>query len=949
MKTYPQLVALALASTASLMAQTASPSPATAPNETPLVLQTFVVNTAKDNGYIAVDSLSGGRQNAPIRVTPAAISSITRAFIDDLALTNGQDALRWSLNAIPTSVRNGISGASGGDVFNFWSVSIRGDSHVQGGNPPTKNYFPNFTVVDFYDIERMEIDSGPNSILFGIGDIGGSVTYYTKQARFDKNFYDAAFTTSNYGGYRVTFDANEVGFDNHLALRINALIANEKGWKDGDNHKKKAVDLAATWKFSDHTQVRFDIEGWKEEKTVFAQSIQDGTSLWDKNTNAATWGAAIANSGTNPVNTPGAPGVTTMGAWGGPQNYQVWSPSVGLFNWGGGTRSMGTGDVNWGAYLRPTPFTYYLTGPTGTSIMALPSKSFAVTPADGLLKPENLNMTLSFEHQINDHSEFAISGYRYVDDAKARNFEGAGGGQGVGVAYDLNKQLPDGKTNPNYGKLFSDFFLDAQTQDHAVKEIRGQYSYHFDTTVRNIPVNQLFSVSAGQQETDYNARQYQAQVLNTYDPNNWTQTMLWGRVYWDKPQAALNVPAAFNGQNIAYVPLPFNWYDFNSKQTIKYYGAFSQTRLWNDRLNISLGLRHDSYDNWKVGIRGTSNTPTISNGSGNTYSAGFVGYVTDWLGVVGNMSENYQPAAGGLAPSLFGKVFGPSFGKGKSVGLRVSTKDGKYYASATWYNDTSHDIIGGDSPDFQGIWNDYFAAGGTNTGIGPAGVVTGGVGTYHANMSYADTYDVKYTGFEFEVTANPTKNLRLQLHYSVPKGEKTNDGPNATAYLAQNLAVWQAAAGGASPASTRLASDLSNAQSRIAAVAVPVTTGHLVKSIFNAFATYTFTENSLKGLELGAGVTALGQQYGQPWDAVNGQRTLSPGYTTYSLLARYSTVFNAMDSKVHAKFQVNVDNLFGKDTLIFANYAGYGSNQSQPMDYNMVAPRKITASVTFSF
>lgn len=949
MKAYThKLIALALASSASLMAQTASPPPpAAVPNDNPLVLETFVVNTEKDNGYIAVDSLSGGRQNSPIRITPAAMSSITKGFMDDLALTNVQDALKWSLNAIPSSFRNGISGAAAGDVFNFWSISIRGDSHVQGGNPPTKNYFPVFMVQDTYNIDRIEFDSGPNSILFGIGDIGGSMSTYTKQARFDRNFSDVVLNTSNNGGYRASFDVNQTGFNDHLALRVNALVANEKGWKDGDNHKKKAVDLAATWKISNDTQVRLEIEGWKEEKTVFAQSVQDGASLWNKSTSAATWGAAIANSGANPVTTPGAPGVTQMNAWGGADNYQVWIAGQGLANWAHGTRSMGTGDAYWGAYVRPTSFTF---GPSGTTIMALPSKSFAITPADGLLKPEDVNMTLSFEQRINANSEFSIAGYRYVDSVKAKNFEGAGGGQGNGMAYDLNKQLPNGQTNPNYGKLYSDFFLDAQTQDHWVNEVRGQYSYHFDAKVFGVPLNQLFSASAGEQVTEYDARQYQATLMNGYDPNNWTQNMVWGRVYWDNPQGALNVQS-LNGQNIAYIPLPFNWYDFNSKQTIKYFGAFSQSRFWDDRLNISMGIRHDAYDNSKIGLRGTGNTPTLSSGSGNTYSIGAVGYVTPWLGIVGNISENYQPAAGGNAPSLYGKTFGPSFGKGKNIGLRVSTKDGKYYASLNYYNDTSHDVIGGDHPDFQGIWNDYFAAGGTNTSIGPAsiGSVTGGPGTLHANMNYNDTYDVKYTGVEFEVTANPTKNFRVQLHYSQPKGEKTNDGPDSVRYFNDHLATWQAAATGSAPANTKLASDLANAQTQFASVAVPTITGHLVKSIFNVFGTYSFTEDALRGFEVGAGMTYLGQQYGNPWDTVNGQRTLSPAYSTYSMLLGYSTSFTAMDHKVHTRLQVNVDNLFGKDLLIYQSYQAYGNNQSQPMDYNILAPRKITFTASFSF
>ncbi|MDD2763528.1 MAG: TonB-dependent receptor plug domain-containing protein [Opitutaceae bacterium] len=935
---------LTLGLQAPIMAQAVSDDAAAPPDQV-VKLSPFTINVEKDSGYIAVDSLAGGRLDTPIRVTPTAVSSLTRQFINDLAITNIQDALKWSLNAVPTSFRNGMSGASAGDVFNFWSVSIRGDSHVQGGNPPTKNYFPTFMLIDTYNVDRIETDSGPNSILFGIGDIGGAMTAYTKTARFDKNFSQVSLSAYSYGGYRVTADINQ-SVGGHFALRLNLLNANEKGWRDGDNHKKNAVDLAGTYKFTDDTQISFEIEGWKEEKTVFAQSIQDGTSLWNQSTSSATWGSAIANIDANPLTTPGAPGVHAMNAWGGANDYLVWTPGIGLYNWAGGVRSMGTGDIAWGAFLRPTSFVY---GPTGTTIMALPSREFAITPADGLLKPEALSMTLNFSHRINPNSEFIVSGYRYVDDAKTKNFEGAGGGLGTGVNYDLNHQLPNGQPNPNYGKLYSDFFLDAQTQNHWVNEVRGQFNYHFDFNAWGVPVKQLFSASAGEQVTEYDARQYQAQVLNNYDENNWTKTMLWGRIYWDHPQQALNVPTTWNGQNIAYTPLPFNWYDFNSKQTIKYYGVMSQTRLWDDRLNLTLGERHDAYDNWKVGLRGPSNTPTLSSGSGNTYTAGLVGYVTEWLGIVGNVSENYQPAAGGNNPTIFGKTLGPSFGKGKSIGLRLSTLDGKYYASANWYNQTSTDVIGGDTPDFQGIWNDYFAAGGTNTDIGPAGNVTGTVGTYHANMAYIDTYDVKYTGFEFEVIANPSKNFRLQLHYSDPKGEKTNDGPNATAYMAQHLATWQAAAGGSSAESVKLASDLTDAQNRIAAVQVPVTTGHLVKSIFNVFATYSFTDDVLRGLEIGAGATTLGDQYGNPWDSVNGKRTLSPGYTTYSMLVGYSTTFRVMDHKLHARFQLNVDNMFGKDTLVFLNYTGYGSGLSQPMDYNFIPPRKFTLSANFEF
>ncbi|HEY5553078.1 MAG TPA: hypothetical protein VIK52_14390, partial [Opitutaceae bacterium] len=431
-------------------------------------------------------------------------------------------------------------------------------------------------------------------------------------------------------------------------------------------------------------------------------------------------------------------------------------------------------------------------------------------------------------------------------------------------------------------------------------------------------------------------RQYNAQDISA-DPTpwtdaNWISKLVWGRVYWDNPNAAFNLPST-----VRYTAMPFNWYDFDSTQTIKFAGAFSQSRLWNDRLNVTLGIRRDSYDVSKIGLRGPVNVPVLGSGAGNTYSAGAVGYITEWLGVFANVSENYQPAAGGLAPTVYGETLGASFGKGKNVGLRLSTLDGKYYASLTYYKQTATDVIGGDSPGFQGIWDDYFAAGGTNTDIGPAGQVTGSPGSLKAAMQYVDTYDVEYTGVEFEVTANPTKNIRLQVHYARPKGERTNNGQNGVRYFNEKLPIWQVAATGSSTQSQKLASDLANAQTNLATWAVPTLAGAVVKSQWNAFATYSFTDDRLRGLDIGFGATFKGARQ---IDQVN--RTTS--FTTESLLLGYTRNFQIRGQKVPIRFQLNVDNIFGDDTLVFQNYNG-----TQAMDYNFVPPRKTTLTVRFEF
>lgn len=923
MKTIPRTYTLAFALTLGLSAPPLLAQTTTG-NEQPVVLETFKVDVSKDTGYIATDSLAGGRQASSIRVTPATMSSITSQFINDLNLTNVQDLLKWSLNTVPASDRNGFSGGVAGDVFNFWATSSRGDTAPQGGNPPTKNYFPIFVIADTYNVERVEFDLGPNSILFGIGNIGGAMTSYTKTARFDKQFESLQVSLDNFGGYRGTVDVNTSRGD--LALRFNGIVADEKGWRDGDSHKKTGATLAGDWRFNNaNSHLRFEIEGWREKKSIYGPTYQDVFSLWNGSTNAPTWGAAVPNQGANPLTTPGAPGVTNMSDWGlNPYNVIVAGSSLGIMDWSKGVRSMGTNSIGWGAYLRPNAFTFT---PTGTVIKALPSRDFTVGPRDGYVRPENVNATLTFDHRINENWDFEISGYRYVDDAYAINYEGAGS-----AAIDLNQQLPSGQSNPNYGKLYSDFFLDKQVQNHWVNEVRGQLSYRTDGNLWNVPFKQVLSVSAGEQVTEYDARQYNAQdttkPASNWTPADWTKNMVWGRLYWDNPHAALNVP-----KTVVYTAMPFNWYDFNSKQTIKYGGAYSQTRLWNDRLNISLGWRRDTYEVSKVGLRGSTNVPVVGNGAGNTYSAGAIGYITDWLGVFANKSENYQPAAGGLAPSLFGETRGASFGKGQNYGVRVSTKDGKYYASATWYKDTATDVVGGDSPDFQSIWNDYLTAGGTKTDIGPAGTINGPT----AQMNYNVTYDVKYTGVEFELTANPTKNLRLQVHFAAPKGERTNDGIEAVHYYQQHSADWKAVASGSSTAAQKLAGDLATAEKNFAIWAVPTLAAKVVKNMWNAFATYTFDEGALKGLDVGVGATATG---GRQIDQTN--RTNA--YVTESLLIGYTTHINALSRRLQTRFQLNADNLFNNKTLVFQSYNG-----TQGMDYNFIPARKLTFSASVQF
>ena len=171
-------------------------------------MQAFVINTDADSGYIAADSLAGGRINTPIKFTPSSISSMTEAFIEDLGIQNVREALKWTPNVIPAAPDAGKG--FGGAAFHDWSFNYRGcrSGGQQGGPGPTRNYFSFYQNADAYNVERIEFLRGPNSLIFGLGTVGGTLSTYTKIPRLDRDFLRPTITVDSEGSNRYELDLN---------------------------------------------------------------------------------------------------------------------------------------------------------------------------------------------------------------------------------------------------------------------------------------------------------------------------------------------------------------------------------------------------------------------------------------------------------------------------------------------------------------------------------------------------------------------------------------------------------------------------------------------------------------------------------------------------------------------------------------------------------------------
>lgn len=918
---------LALAWVSPLAAQTA---PTSAEPEGGVVqLEAFTVNTGRDRGYIAVDSLAGGRTNTEIRLTPSVMSSLTRTFLDDARIDNIRDALKWSPNVVASDLN---AGKQLGNPFNGWDLNFRGAGQSQqGGAGPTRNYFTFYQVADTYNIERLEFDRGPNSILFGVGSVGGVLSIYTKVPRLDDDFITPEITVDDHGSNRVTLDVNRRVSDN-LAVRLNAVEDNRIGWRNNDKNHFRAIDLAVLFKPTASTSIRVEAEAAEARNTLISSSYGDGISRWDGTSVSNEWGVAPSGTatGTRPAQDAGFNS----------NPHNVWIPALaskGVMNWNGGTISAGIDPDGlpaapyagfYPATLKPL-YSWMPASYDGTKIPVLSSRDF--TYGSGISKPEYRDLTAYLDQKFGPNVDAEIAVYRYTDKHNAKDYE-----PGNKASLDLNRQLPDGTPNPNFLKPFMDFFLSQQQQNRTVTEGRLQLNYHFDAEPFGVPLKQLFSVSAGQQKIKWSARQFNAQIINSTatDP---VQKLVWGRLYFDEPNKPINLPSQLGGNNIAYAMWPTYWFDFDETYKLRNVALASHTRLWNDKLSILAGARRDKYDHSRTELQ--SAKMLTDGASGTTYSAGAI-YYFNWLGLFANYSKNFDPIGPGKQPGLNGQPFGPSKGQGSEVGIRVSTGDGKYYASISRYDSKSKDrIFSGGKPDFAAIWKNYYKAIGQ-----PEDPV-------RSRLAYDDTEALKVSGYELDLTANPTRSLRISATYGLPDSEIVEALPGARAYYAANLSTWNAASGGDPVGITDLQNQLRSTKNTLDQNSVGKTKLGLVDYTASVFANYTFLEDTLKGFSVGGGVAFTGKRYVGDYGAPDG----SPKFPYFGSSQTSTSLVLAYETKIRAipvRFALNIDNVLNdKDPIITSYHWGWvdESGHSIPNGYILPAPRTFRLSARLTF
>lgn len=691
-------------------AQTPSPvaSSASSPEEI-IELSPFVISTRGDEGYRATNTLAGTRLNTSILETAAAVSVLTKDLLDDLGAQNTEDFLRMT-----TSASFDVGRDSNGDGSQWYDAPAR--IRGFGSATVTRDYFPWAMTADSFNVERVEVNRGPNAVLFGIGTPGGVLNTSSKRAHLNSRKGEVAVTLGSWNKRRAELDYGLPVIHNKLELRLNSVVEDREGWRDFEFLRQKSVALATLFQPYRDTRLRAAVESRHVD-----QLRPRGTP---NDLGGTRWLAAGAPMGSVPF-------------------LSTANPAPGLL------RVRNIEQVMFAPQLRSQPFRLStINGDLRPDLPGTQASGFwdcvpgASTLAQGTVDDpylgslvplsaslDGLGATTSFNHTVTTlQFEQSIGGlaieiaYRHLQlwrDNRTASADGvngdanplipgayyADGDSRVAAGRLPGTLLPDiAAVNPYAGSLYVEGQAQSRPFDWDQDQFRATLGYELDLTRRCTWFGRHMFSGMFQRDNSTSATWVQREYNGTPNNNQLIDTAtnsIYRRTYLD-----FTTPGGLRGAMDPWAtPLDAPgvksaWYVVGAtgSRLVRTDSAMmvSQSRFLRDKIILTAGYRSDAMKDWRGAEDPTLKVPNSTNlyygisnlrlpvakFSGNTSSLGVVALPLPWLSVSYNQSNSVNPQT---APDPYNVQYGNRDGEGRDFGLRFNLRDGRLWLSVNYY------------------------------------------------------------------------------------------------------------------------------------------------------------------------------------------------------------------------------------------------------------------------
>jgi outer membrane receptor protein involved in Fe transport len=215
--------------------QTQTPAPTPSGQSAAVTLSPFEVNASQAQGYFTPNTTTGTRLSNNIGDIPSSVTVIDKQQIENTNSQNINDIMMYEA---------GTEGSHTYTPETGFTESTRIDDALAGSNDSTTSVSgpntlstrvnglgaPDNEVDDFfglyripfdtYNVQSIEIDRGPNSLMFGSGSAAGIVNASSNEAQLDKLTGDVSLQARSFGGFRETADINIPLIRNKVAIYL---------------------------------------------------------------------------------------------------------------------------------------------------------------------------------------------------------------------------------------------------------------------------------------------------------------------------------------------------------------------------------------------------------------------------------------------------------------------------------------------------------------------------------------------------------------------------------------------------------------------------------------------------------------------------------------------------------------------------------------------------------
>ncbi|WP_295854171.1 TonB-dependent receptor [uncultured Xylophilus sp.] len=215
---------------------------------------------------------TGSRLGLSARETPASISSLSSADIQERGLTRAQEvAIRMPGVTENPSPGNGGTGlaARGFNGHNSVAQLVDGTRLIVASGTIT---YPFST----WPLESVEVLRGPASVLYGDGAIGAAVNYITKKPRFDKAEREAFVSAGSYGtlqgGIGLRGPVNDV-----LAYSLYIDGARSDGYRHDDGYSRQNISAALALRPMSGLRIDLSLDaGHNDDAVYYGTPLRNG-------------------------------------------------------------------------------------------------------------------------------------------------------------------------------------------------------------------------------------------------------------------------------------------------------------------------------------------------------------------------------------------------------------------------------------------------------------------------------------------------------------------------------------------------------------------------------------------------------------------------------------------------------------------------------------------------